>query len=95
MRKGRRNSLSGLVKLNRCVQVGKFEVCVRQRFNKRCLDQSDSRRPLRINPERSGGAGNGEIELRRSTSLRGVFDAAIHLVDLPQIVREEPVKRRG
>jgi hypothetical protein len=39
-----RNSFSGLVELNRCVQGGKPGQRVRQRFNKRCLAQSDSRR---------------------------------------------------
>jgi len=41
----RRNSFSGLVELNRCVQVAKPVKLARQRFNKRCLAQSDSRRP--------------------------------------------------
>jgi hypothetical protein len=40
----RRNSFSGLVELNRCVWGGRSESGVRQRFNKRCLAQSDSRR---------------------------------------------------
>jgi len=41
---GRRNSFSGLVELNRCVQGAKPGKLARQRFNKRCLAQSDSRR---------------------------------------------------
>jgi hypothetical protein len=38
-----RNSLSGLVRRNRCVQVARVRQCGRQRFRQRCQARSDSR----------------------------------------------------
>jgi len=63
-----RNSFTGLVELNHCVQGGRIGWRERQWFNKRCLAQSDSRPVSRPNPARlvavvEGGRDNGSCLL--------------------------------